>query len=27
VQEADEQFQPGEQVRLLESDGTTRVSH
>jgi outer membrane lipoprotein SlyB len=27
VQEADEQFHPGERVRLLESDGTTRVSH
>jgi len=27
VQEADEQFHPGEKVRLLESDGTTRVSH
>ena len=27
VQEADEQFQPGERVRLLESGGTTRVSH
>lgn len=27
VQEADEQFQPGEKVRLLESGGVTRVSH
>ena len=27
VQEADEQFNPGEKVRLLESGGTTRVSH
>lgn len=27
VQEADEQFQPGEKVRLLENDGVTRVSH
>jgi len=27
VQEADEQFQPGERVRLLESGGATRVSH
>ncbi len=27
VQEADEQFQPGERVRLIESGGTTRVSH
>ncbi|CAG0951729.1 Outer membrane lipoprotein pcp [Methylophilaceae bacterium] len=27
VQEADEQFQPGERVRLVESGGTTRVSH
>lgn len=27
VQEADEQFHPGEKVRLLESGGTTRVSH
>ena len=27
VQEADEQFQPGERVRILESGGTTRVSH
>lgn len=27
VQEADEQFSPGDRVRLLESGGTTRVSH
>ena len=27
VQEADEPFQPGERVRILESGGTTRVSH
>jgi outer membrane lipoprotein SlyB len=27
VQEADEQFHPGERVRLIESGGTTRVSH
>ncbi|HSH72138.1 MAG TPA: glycine zipper 2TM domain-containing protein [Methylophilaceae bacterium] len=27
VQEANEVFQPGEKVRLLESGGTTRVSH
>ncbi len=27
VQEADEQFQPGERVRLVESGSTTRVSH
>jgi outer membrane lipoprotein SlyB len=27
VQEADEQFYPGEKVRLLEVDGVTRVSH
>src|SRR5690606_3523594 len=27
VQEADEQFHPGERVRLIESRGTTRVSH
>lgn len=27
VQEADEQFSPGDKVRLLESGGTTRVSH
>ncbi|ACT51511.1 outer membrane lipoprotein SlyB [Methylovorus glucosotrophus] len=27
VQEADDQFQPGERVRILESGGTTRVSH
>ncbi len=27
VQEADEKFSPGERVRLLESGGTTRVSH
>lgn len=27
VQEADEQFHPGERVRLLESGGVTRVSH
>jgi outer membrane lipoprotein SlyB len=27
VQEADEVFQPGEKVRLIESGGTTRVSH
>jgi outer membrane lipoprotein SlyB len=27
VQEADEQFHPGEKVRLLESGGTTRISH
>ena len=27
VQEATEVFQPGEKVRLLESGGTTRVSH
>jgi outer membrane lipoprotein SlyB len=27
VQEADEIFNPGERVRLVESGGTTRVSH
>lgn len=27
VQEADETFTPGERVRLIESGGTTRVSH
>ncbi|HLD09159.1 MAG TPA: glycine zipper 2TM domain-containing protein [Methylophilaceae bacterium] len=27
VQEADEQFRPGEKVRILESGGTSRVSH
>lgn len=27
VQEADEEFKAGEKVRLLESGGTTRVSH
>jgi outer membrane lipoprotein SlyB len=27
VQEADEPYYPGEKVRLLESDGVTRVSH
>ncbi len=27
VQEATEQFHPGEKVRLIESGGTTRVSH
>ncbi len=27
VQEADEQFKAGEKVRLIENDGTTRVSH
>ncbi len=27
VQEADEQFHPGDRVRLLESDGVTRVTH
>lgn len=27
VQEADEQFHPGERVRLIESGGTTRVTH
>ncbi|HEU4709566.1 MAG TPA: glycine zipper 2TM domain-containing protein [Methylophilaceae bacterium] len=27
VQEADEQFNPGERVRVLEADGVTRVSH
>ncbi|BCM24162.1 outer membrane lipoprotein [Methyloradius palustris] len=27
VQEADEAFQPGERVRLVESGSTTRVSH
>lgn len=27
VQEATETFSPGERVRLIESDGTTRVSH
>lgn len=27
VQEADEQFHPGEKVRLLQSGGVTRVSH
>lgn len=27
VQEADEEFHPGDRVRLLESDGMTRVSH
>lgn len=27
VQEADEEFHPGDKVRLLESGGTTRVSH
>lgn len=27
VQEATEEFHPGERVRLLESGGTTRVSH
>ena len=27
VQEADEQFNPGEKVRIVEGGGTTRVSH
>jgi outer membrane lipoprotein SlyB len=27
VQEADDKFEPGEKVRLVESGGTTRVSH
>ena len=27
VQEADEEFNPGDQVRILESNGITRVSH
>ena len=27
VQEADEQFHPGDKVRLLENGGNTRVSH
>lgn len=27
VQEADVQFQPGDKVRLVESGGTTRVTH
>ena len=27
VQEADEQFNPGERVRIIESGGTSRVSH
>lgn len=27
VQEADEEFKPGDPVRLIESGGTTRVSH
>lgn len=27
VQEADEEFKPGDQVRLIDSGGTTRVSH
>lgn len=27
VQEADEQFKPGERVRLVSTGGTTRVSH
>jgi outer membrane lipoprotein SlyB len=27
VQEADDKFVPGEKVRLVESGGTTRVSH
>ena len=27
VQEADEQFDPGERVRVLEANGVTRVSH
>ena len=27
VQEADENFNPGDRVRLVESGGTTRVSH
>lgn len=27
VQEADEQFHPGDRVRVLEGDGVTRVSH
>lgn len=27
VQEADEQFQPGDRVRLVESGDTTRVTH
>ena len=27
VQEADEQFQPGDRVRVLEGGGVTRVSH
>jgi outer membrane lipoprotein SlyB len=27
TQEADEQFQPGERVRVLSGGGTTRVSH
>lgn len=27
VQEADEEFKPGDKVRLIDSGGTTRVSH
>jgi outer membrane lipoprotein SlyB len=27
VQEADEQFRPGERVRVLDGQGTTRVTH
>ena len=27
VQEADEQFHPGERIRVLEGNGVTRVSH
>ncbi len=27
VQEADEQFNPGDRVRIIESGGTSRVSH
>lgn len=27
TQEADEQFHPGDRVRVLEADGVTRVSH
>jgi outer membrane lipoprotein SlyB len=27
VQEADEQFKAGDKVRLIDSGGTTRVSH
>ena len=27
TQEADEEFKPGERVRILSGDGATRVSH